>query len=148
MLVVTIDVEVLFQGLVSMFRLAIAFGVVAGNEVEVHVNCFAQCAEKGGYKFRPAVGSDMQRNTMLGEDVGHKELGELCGGNGVVCWIKNRLLREAVNNDKNSIISGGLRELFNEIHGDRVPQLFRYRKLLQEAVWLVTLRFGTHTCGT
>jgi hypothetical protein len=47
MLVVAIYVEVLFQGLVSMFCLAIAFGVVTRSKVEVHVKCFAQCAEKG-----------------------------------------------------------------------------------------------------
>jgi hypothetical protein len=77
-----------------------------------------------------------------------EELGELGGGDSVVCRNKDRLLREAVNNDKNGIISGGLRELFDEVHGDRIPRLFRYRKLLQESVWLVTLRFGMHIGGT
>jgi hypothetical protein len=50
MLVVAIDAEVLIQGLVSTFCLAIAFRVVTRSEVEVHVECFAQCVEKGGYE--------------------------------------------------------------------------------------------------
>jgi hypothetical protein len=58
------------------------------------------------------------RNTVLGEDVGNEELGELSGGDSVLCRNKDRLLREAVNNDKNGIISRGIRELFDEIHGD------------------------------
>jgi hypothetical protein len=45
-LVVAIDAEVLLQCLVGMFRLAIAFRVVTGSEVEVHVECFALCAEE------------------------------------------------------------------------------------------------------
>jgi hypothetical protein len=85
------------------------------------------------------------RDTVLGEDMDNEELGKLSGGDSVVCWNKDRLLRKAVNNDKNGIISGGLRELFDEIHGDQIPWLFRYRKLLQETVWLVMLQFGRHT---
>jgi hypothetical protein len=46
MLVVAIYAEVLLQGLVGTFHLAIAFGVLTGSEVEVHVECFAQGAEE------------------------------------------------------------------------------------------------------
>jgi hypothetical protein len=46
MLVVAIDAEVLLQCLVGTFCLAIAFGVVTGSEVEVHVECFAQGVEE------------------------------------------------------------------------------------------------------
>jgi hypothetical protein len=79
------------------------------------------------------------QNTVVGEDVDNEELGKLSRGDSVVCRNKDRLLHKAINNDKNGIISGGLRELFDEIHGDQIPWLFQSWKLLQEALWLVTL---------
>jgi hypothetical protein len=86
-------------------------------------------------------------NAVFGEDVGNEELGELSRGDSVVCRNKDGLLvRRSTMTRMVSYPED--RELFDEIHGDRIPWLFWYQKLLQEAVWLVTLWFGAHTCGT
>ena len=55
------------------------------------------------------------------------------------------LFSESVNYHKDSSVSGGPGQLLDEIHGDRIPGLLGYRKLLKESIWLMALRFGTHT---
>ena len=56
-----------------------------------------------------------------------------------------RLFSESVDYHKNSSVSRRLGQLLNEIHRDRIPGLLGYRKLLKESIWLMALRFGTHT---
>ena len=59
-----------------------------------------------------------------------------------------RLFSESVDYHENSSVSGRLGKLLDEIHRDRIPGLLGYRKLLKESIWLMTLRFGTHTSCT
>ena len=59
-----------------------------------------------------------------------------------------RLFSESVDYHKNSSVSGRPGQLLDEIHRDRIPGLLGYRKLLKESIWLMTLRFGTHTSCT
>src|SRR6266481_1598677 len=86
LLVVAVDTEVLFQSLVSALGLSVTFQVVSRGEVQLHVQGGAKGPEELGHEFRPTVGSDMQRDTMLGEDVEDEKLHEVTGGNGVICW--------------------------------------------------------------
>ena len=69
MLVIAIDSEVLFQSLISLFRLSITFRMVSGSEVKFHVQCGSEGLEEVGNEFRAAVGSDMAGDTMLGKDM-------------------------------------------------------------------------------
>ena len=55
------------------------------------------------------------------------------------------LFSESVNYHKNSSVSVRLGQLLDEIHRDRIPGLLEYQKLLEEFIWLMALRFGTHT---
>ena len=54
------------------------------------------------------------------------------------------LFSELVDYHENSSVSGRLGQLLDEIHRDRIPGLLRYRRLLKESIWLMTLRFGMH----
>ena len=60
-------------------------------------------------------------------------------------WNEYCLFSESVNYHENSSISGRPGQLLDEIHRDRIQGLLGYRKLLKESIWLMTLRFGTHT---
>ena len=46
LLVVAIYSEVLFQGLIHLFGLSVAFGVITGGKMEFHVQGFSQCLEE------------------------------------------------------------------------------------------------------
>ena len=59
MLIVAVNLKVLFKSLISMLGLAIAFRVIAGGEVELHVKCFNKCLEEGGHKLRVLIGCDV-----------------------------------------------------------------------------------------
>ena len=65
LLVVAIDLEVLFQSLISSFSLSITFGMISGSEVQLHVQCNSEGLEEVGYKFCTAIRSDMARDTVL-----------------------------------------------------------------------------------
>ena len=56
--------------------------------------------------------------------------------------------RESVDYHENSSVSRRPGQLLDEIHRDRIPGLLGYRKLLEKSIWLMTLRFGTHTSCT
>src|SRR6266481_1069354 len=86
LLVVAVDMEVLFQSLISVLSLSVTFRVVSRGEVQLHVQGSAMGLEELGHEFRPTVGSDVRRDTMLGENVEDEKLREVTGGNGVVCW--------------------------------------------------------------
>ena len=75
MLVVTVNLEVLFESLVSMLGLAVAFGVVTRGEVSLHVKCLTECPEEGGHELRATVRCDMGGNSMFGEDMDDEEFG-------------------------------------------------------------------------
>ena len=89
--------------------------------MEGHYECFSERAEEVGHKFQTFVGGDMGWDSMLGEHVHNKELGELRGGNGVVSWNEYSLLQQVVHDDEDGGKSIGGGELLDEVHGDRVP---------------------------
>ena len=61
--------QVLFQGLIGPLGLSVTFGVVSGGEVELHVKCFSEGAEKSGNELRTLVRGYMFGNAMLREDM-------------------------------------------------------------------------------
>lgn len=87
-------------------------------------------------------------NTVLREDVNDEELSEFGRSDSNVTRDEDALLRHAVNNNKDSIKAIGVRELFNEVHRDGVPRLLGDRELVEIAVGLVVLRFGSHAVCT
>ena len=52
-----------------------------------------------GDELQATVGGDVGWNTVLGEYVEDKQLGEIGGGDGVVSWNEDGLFGEPVNND-------------------------------------------------
>jgi len=51
LLVVAVAAQVLFQGLVNPFCLAVTLRVVAGSEVQLHVQRFSKTAEEVGHEL-------------------------------------------------------------------------------------------------
>src|SRR5882724_2050830 len=67
LLVVAIDSEVLFQSLISLFSLSIAFGMISRSEVKFHVQCSSEGPEEVVYKFHTMIRSDVAWDTVLGK---------------------------------------------------------------------------------
>src|SRR6266481_6621586 len=59
LLVVAVDVEVLFQSLVSVLGLSVTFQVISQGEVQLHVQGGAKGPEEMGHEFQPMVRSDV-----------------------------------------------------------------------------------------
>ena len=60
-------------------------------------------------------------------------------------WNKYCLFSESVDYHEHSSVSGRLGQVLDEIHRDKIPGLLGYWKLLEKSIWLMMLRFGTHT---
>ena len=89
--------------------------------MEGHSECFSERAEVVGDEFRTSVGGNMGWDSVLGEHVCNKELGELRGSDGVVSRNEYSLLQQVVHDDEDGGKSIGGGELLDEVHGDRVP---------------------------
>ena len=76
--------QVLFQGLIGPLGLPVTFGVVSGGEVELHVKCFSEGAEKSGNELGTSVRGYMFGNAMLREDM-HDKYGCKVFGRTVNC---------------------------------------------------------------
>src|ERR1700731_4879668 len=60
LLVIAVTMEVLFQCLVSLFRLSIALWVIPRSKVQGHIEDLAQQVEKTRDELGAAIGGDMQ----------------------------------------------------------------------------------------
>ena len=96
--------------------------------MEGHSKCFSERAEEVGDEFRTSVGGDMGWDSVLGEHMCNKELGELRGSDGVMSRNEYSLLQQVVHNNEDGGKSiGG--KLLDEVHGNRVPWASRDREL-------------------
>ena len=73
LLIVAVDLDVLFQGLISVLGLTITFRMVPRGEVQFHVQGRAKRSEEVRDELRTPIASYMGRDTMLREDVDDKE---------------------------------------------------------------------------
>jgi hypothetical protein len=67
--VVAVHPNVLFQSLVDTLGLSVSGRMVAGSEVETHIQHFSQGSGEMVNKLGAPVEGDMTRNSVLGEDV-------------------------------------------------------------------------------
>ena len=67
LLIIAINSNVLFQGLICLFSLSVSFRMITGGEVEFHIQGCSEGLEEVGYKLRATVRGDMRLNAMLGE---------------------------------------------------------------------------------
>ena len=65
LLEITVNVEVLFQGLVYLFCLTVCLGMVAGSEVQADSEECAKRMEKVGDELGTSVRGDMRRNSVF-----------------------------------------------------------------------------------
>ena len=65
LLEITVNAEVLFQGLVYSFCLSICLGMIAGSEVQVDSKECAKRTEKVGDKLGTSVRGDMRQNSVF-----------------------------------------------------------------------------------
>ena len=73
LLIVAVDPDVLFQGLVSALGLTITFRMVPRGEVQLHVQGCAQRSEEVQDELRTPIASYMGWDAMLREDMDDKE---------------------------------------------------------------------------
>ena len=59
LLIIAIDSNVLFQGLIRLFGLSVDFGVITRGETELHIQSCSERSEEVGYKLGALVGSNM-----------------------------------------------------------------------------------------
>lgn len=145
LLIAAINLEVLLKCLIGSFCLAIPLWMISGGEVEAHVESFTERPEEVRNKLGAPVGGDMGWNSVLGEDVDEEQLGESCGGDGIMSWDEDTLFGESVDYHEDGGIALRRRKLFDEVHGDGVPWLLRNRKLLQETIRTMTRSLRTST---
>ena len=101
-----------------------------------------------GDELGATIRSDMRQNTVLGKYMDNKEFGQLSRSDGVMCWNENALLGETIYYYQDSGKPFGNQEVFNEIHGNRFPQMGRDWKLTEKTVRLVALGLVPRTSCT
>ena len=101
--------------------------------------------EEMRHELGTSIRCDVRWNTMLREDMQDKYFWEFSRCDCIMGSNEYHLFSKSVNYHKNSGVSGGLGQLLDEIHKDKIPGLLRYWKLLKESIWLMMLRFGMHT---
>jgi len=72
LLIIAIDSNILFQGLIHSFSLSIGFGVITGGEMELHIQSSSERSEEVGYKLGVSVRSNVRQSTMFRENM-HNE---------------------------------------------------------------------------
>ena len=80
--------------------------MIAGSEMQLHVQSDSEGLEEMGDKFRSVIGSDMAWDSVLGEDVKNEELCKLLRCDHIMCRNEEPLLGETINNDQYSSITG------------------------------------------
>ena len=73
LLIVAVDLDVLFQGLVSVLGLTITFRMVPRGKVQLHVQGRAKRSEEVQDELRTPITSYMGRDPVLREDVDDEE---------------------------------------------------------------------------
>jgi hypothetical protein len=69
LLIITVDMEILLQGLIHSFCLSITFGVVTGGEIGLHIECLPKGVEKRRHELRSVIGGNVRWDSVFGEDV-------------------------------------------------------------------------------
>ncbi len=72
LLIRTVNVDVLFQGLVCTFRLSVGLRMISRSEVKFHVKGFGKGARELGDKFGAVGRGDVVRDAMFRENVNDK----------------------------------------------------------------------------
>src|ERR1700730_9569056 len=98
LLIIAVTMEVLFQRLVSSFRLSVALRVIPRGEVQGHIEDLAQRAEKTRDELGAMIGGDVRQDSMFRQDVEYEQTSQLRRVHFVGRWDKNPLLRKPINN--------------------------------------------------
>ena len=69
LLVIAVDLDVLFQSLISSFGLSVTIRMITGGEVKLHVESETERLEEVRIEFGTSVGSNVAWDTMLQKDV-------------------------------------------------------------------------------
>jgi len=73
LLIIAIDSNVLFQGLICLFGLSVGFRMITRGEMELHIQSCSKRLEEVGYKLGALVGGNVRRNTMFRENMHNAE---------------------------------------------------------------------------
>jgi hypothetical protein len=116
------------------------FGLRIWFDVQIHIESFSEGPEEVGNEFQSLVRCHVTWDTVLQEYMQDEQAGDVGGSDRVIDQDEDALLSEATKYHKDCSGSQRRQQLLNEIHGDGIPRLLRYRKVLRGAVRLVTLR--------
>ena len=105
----------MFQSLIGVFSQSVTFQVISRGAVEWSVQGFTQGLEEVGDKLQTSIRGDMGQNSMLGEYMEDKEMGELSGGDSIMSWNEDRLFGKLINDDQDCCVTGGDWELLDEV---------------------------------
>jgi len=72
LLIIAIDLNVLFQGLICSIGLSVSFRLITGGEMELDIQSCSERSEEVGYKLRASVRGNMRWNTMFRENMHNK----------------------------------------------------------------------------
>jgi len=67
LLIIAIDLNILFQGLIHSISLSVSFGVITGGKMELHIQSCSERPEEVGYKLGASVRSNVRQNTVFRE---------------------------------------------------------------------------------
>ena len=97
LLEITVNAEVLFQGLVYSFCLTVCLGMIAGSEVQTDSEECAKRTQKVGDELGTSVRGDMHRDSVFREYVLEIKLGHTLRSHFVRRWEEQGLFRQAVH---------------------------------------------------
>jgi len=105
LVIVDVDPQVLLQDLIEVLHLTVSLRVISGREVLLDVEKMAERGPEVGHECLAAVGYDVGRRTMLGEDMAQIQLSKvfrcISGSSG----DEQSHLGEAADDDEDRVVS-------------------------------------------
>src|SRR5277367_3342273 len=122
LLIVAIDAEILFDGLVHTFSLTVSLGVESRRQSTLQIHHGCKRIPKMRCEDRSTVGDKRFRDAVQANDVIEKQACELGRTGGFETRNKVTHLREAVDENKEGIVTIRGWEVGDEIARDRLPR--------------------------
>lgn len=140
LVIVAVDSEILFEGLIDAFSLSVGLRMMSGGMVHANAKQFGEGVEKLGDEFSTTVGGEVRQSTVFGEHMDEEDSCKLLGGEFSGTRNEHALLGETIHNDEYGVAVGD-REFLDEVHGDGVPWSGCHRKRLECSIGFVTSGF-------
>lgn len=132
----------MLENCIHALGLAIGLRMIRGGQGGSDTQQSTKLFPELGDELGSAVRDDRRRETMEFPDVVNKELRSRASGAIGATWDKVTHLREAVDNDHDSVETAGSLKAGNEVDRKVDPGTIRHREGLECTMKLLTVRFG------